>query len=81
MPYRSLVPKNIENMLMAGKLMSMTEDFKRDCLPENMASGQAAGIAAAVCIKKGITPRELEKDVSEVQKILQQQGAILYTNY
>jgi hypothetical protein len=78
LPYRSLVPKNVENMIMTGKLMSVSEDFKRDCLPENMASGQAAGIAAALCAKKGITPRQLEQDVSELQDILVNQGAILF---
>jgi len=35
-------------------------------------------VAAALCAKKGITPRQLEKDVSELQKILVKQGAILY---
>jgi hypothetical protein len=78
LPYRSLVPKNVENMIMAGKLMSVSEDFKRDCLPENMATGQATGIAAALCAKKGITPRQLEQDVSELQDILVNQGAILF---
>jgi hypothetical protein len=78
LPYRSLVPKNVENMIMTGKLMSVSEDFKRDCLPENMATGQAAGIAAALCAKKGITPRQLEQDVSELQDILVSQGAILF---
>jgi hypothetical protein len=76
-PYRSLVPKNVENMLMAGKLTSVTEDFKRDLLPENMTAGQAAGVAAAICARKGITPRQLEEDVSELQDILRKQGAIL----
>ena len=77
-PYRCLVPKNVENMLITGKLMSTTEDFKRDVLPDNMVYGQASGVAAAVCVKKGVTPRQLEKDVSELQSILQKQGAILF---
>ncbi|MEM3703600.1 MAG: FAD-dependent oxidoreductase [Candidatus Bathyarchaeia archaeon] len=80
-PYRCLVPKNVENLLLAGKCISVSEDFKRDCLPENMATGQAAGVAAAICAKKNITPRQLEQDVSVLQKILQQQGVILYTKY
>lgn len=63
---------------MTGKLMSVSEDFKRDCLPENMATGQAAGIAAAICARKGITPRQLEQDVSELHDILLKQGAILF---
>jgi hypothetical protein len=76
-PYRSMVPKNVENMLMTGKLVSVTEDFKRDLLPDNIVWGQAAGIAAALCAKKGITPRQMEKDVKELQDILVKQGAIL----
>lgn len=55
----------------------MHEDFKRDQLPDNMIWGQAAGIAAAVCVRRGLTPRELESDVSEVQEILRKNGAIL----
>ncbi|MEM2703483.1 MAG: FAD-dependent oxidoreductase [Candidatus Bathyarchaeia archaeon] len=75
------MPKKVENLLLAGKIISISENFKRDCLPENMATGQAAGVAAAICAKKNITPRELEQEVSELQKILQQQGAVLYTKY
>jgi hypothetical protein len=77
-PYRSLVPKNVEGMIMTGKLMSCTEDFKRDLLPDNLVYGQAAGVAAALCAQNGITPRQLEKDVSALQDILQKQGAILF---
>jgi len=72
------VPKGIEGMLLTGKLVSVSPDFKRDLLPDNIIWGQAAGVAAAVCIRKGITPRELEADVSEVQDILRNKyGAIL----
>ncbi len=76
-PYRSLVPKEVENLLITGKLVSVTEDFKRDLLPDNLATGQAAGIAAALCARKNIAPRQLEKDVKELQAILVKQGAIL----
>jgi len=78
LPYRSLVPQNVENMLIVGKLQSISEDFKRDCLPENMATGQAGGVAAALCARKGISPRQLEADVSELQDILVRQGAVLF---
>jgi hypothetical protein len=76
-PYRCLVPKNVENMLITGKLTSVSEDFKRDLLPENIATGQAAGVAAALCALKGLTPRQMEQDVKELQNILKKQGAIL----
>jgi hypothetical protein len=43
-----------------------------------MITGQAAGVAAALCARDGITPRQLEKDVAELQKILISQGAVLH---
>ena len=77
-PYRCLVPKEIENLLVAGKAISTDRDSYARFLQETMMTGQAAGIAAAICAKKNITPRDLEQDVSELQKILLDQGAILY---
>ena len=77
-PYRALVPLGLENLLIAGKAISTERACHHRFLMETMVTGQAAGVAAGLCAKKGITPRELEKDVSELQSVLQQQGAILY---
>lgn len=77
-PYRCLVPRVVENLLVAGKAVSADRDSYKRFLQETMVTGQAAGVAAAVCAGKGITPRRLEQDVSELQKILLEQGAILY---
>ena len=77
-PYRCLVPRNVENLLVAGKPISTDRDAYHRFLQQNMVTGQAAGVAAALCARQNITPRELEKDVSELQEILIQQGAILY---
>jgi hypothetical protein len=77
-PYRCLVPKNIENLLVAGKAISTDRDAYQRFLQQTMVTGQAAGVAAALCAKENITPRELEKDVSKLQKILLQQGVILF---
>ncbi len=77
-PYRCLVPKNVENLLVAGKAISTDRDAYHRFLQQTMVTGQAAGVAAALCAKKAITPRELEKDVSALQEILVKQGAILY---
>jgi hypothetical protein len=77
-PYRSLVPVGIEGLLVAGKPICTDETTYKRFIVSTMVTGQAAGVAAAVCAKKGITPRELEKDVKEVQDILVKQGAILY---
>ena len=77
-PYRCLVPKEVENFLVAGKAIATDRDAYHRFLQQTMVTGQAAGVAAALCVKQNITPRELEKDLSELQKILQEQGAILY---
>jgi hypothetical protein len=77
-PYRCLVPQVIENLLVGGKAISTDRDSYKRFLQETMVTGQAAGVAAAICARKGITPRQLEQDVSELQSILLKQGAILY---
>lgn len=76
-PYRCLVPLDVENMLVAGKHVSTDRDAYLRYLHQTMVTGQAAGAAAALCVKKGISPRKLEEDVSELQKILKEQGAII----
>ena len=75
-PYRCLVPRKIDNLLAAGKCVSTDRPAYLRYVHQTMVTGQAAGVAAALCARDGITPRELEKDVSELQKILTQQGAM-----
>jgi len=77
-PYRSLVPKNVEGLLVAGKPICTDETTYKRFIVSTMVTGQAAGVAAAICAKKGFTPRQLEGDLSEVQEVLVKQGAILY---
>ena len=78
LPYRILVPRDVENMLVAGKMVSATRECALRFLPETMETGQAAGVAAAISVRSGCTPRQLEDDISEVQKTLEGQGAILF---
>ena len=66
-----------ENLLVAGKCVSTDRDAYLRYLHQTMVTGQAAGVAAALCARDGVSSRELEKDVSELQKILKEQGAIL----
>jgi hypothetical protein len=77
-PYRCLVPKKIDNLMAAGKCVSTDRPAYLRYLHQTMVTGQAAGAAAGLCIKKGLTPRELEKDVSELQTILVENGAIVF---
>lgn len=76
-PYRCLVPQQVENMLVAGKCVSTDRDAYLRYLHQTMITGQAAGAAAALCAKTDVSPRELESDITELQKILKSQGAIL----
>lgn len=77
-PYRCLVPLGLENFLVAGKHISAEHEAYHRFLQQTTVTGTAAGTAAALCVKKGITPRELEKDVKDLQDALLKQGAILY---
>lgn len=75
-PYGSLVPKRVENLLVACRAAGMTHDahnlwrMQRDI----MALGEAAGVAAAVAIRSGNTVRKV--DVKTVQKRLVERKAI-----
>jgi hypothetical protein len=77
LPYRILVPKKVENFLAAGKCVSTDRPSYLRYLHQTMVTGQAAGAAAALSVKKGITPRELENSVKDLQDILVSQGAII----
>lgn len=78
-PYRCLVPLEIEGLLVAGRCISGTHEahasyrVKGPCL----AMGQAAGTAAAVSCKHKLQPRLLNVDI--LRKELIQQGVVLDT--
>lgn len=76
-PYRSLIPVKVENLIVACRVLSASfEAHGAVRIQPNMrAIGQAAGVAAALCVKKGIKPRQL--DGNELRRALVQQGANL----
>lgn len=80
-PYRSLVVKGLEGLLVAGKAICTDRPSHHRFLMQTCVTGDAAGAAAALCTQKGITPRQLEADVSELQDILLQRGAILHGTF
>lgn len=69
-PYRSLVPKKIDGLLVAGRCLSMTHLALASArvMGPAMATGEAAGKAAALSIKDGVEPRDI--DVKKLQKVL-----------
>lgn len=76
-PYRSLLPKNIDNLLVAGRCISATHEAQASIriMPIVTTLGQAAGVAAAVACKAGVAPRNA--DINEIQKILIDSGAFI----
>jgi hypothetical protein len=76
-PYRSLVPLELEDLLVAGRCLSATHEAAGAVrvMPPCFAMGQAAGAAAALAVEFNTTPRNLE--VPRLQALLKKQGAIL----
>lgn len=77
-PYRSLVPLGVEQLLVAGRCISADHDAhaRSRNMPACMATGQAAGIAAAVAINEGVPVRAVP--VNKVQEILRNMGMPLH---
>lgn len=73
-PYRSLLPRQIENLLVAGRCASAT--FLGHAAGKSMGNmmelGQAAGVAAALCSRENVTPREL--NIKILQATLREMG-------
>jgi hypothetical protein len=77
-PYRCLIPQKIDNLLAAGRSVSATtlaSGAVRSQAPA-MAIGEAAGAAAAISLRSGVAPRNI--DIRQLQKTLLQQGALLF---
>ncbi len=85
-PYRCLIPKAVDNLLISGRCISTTpgqtssgptlgsyNDMKS--IPTVMTYGEAAGTAAALCVQQDVTPREL--DPALLQESLSKHGALL----
>ncbi len=72
-PYRSIYSVNVPNLLFAGRCMSVTHIALGTVRVEATLStvGQAAGTAAALCVRHGVMPRELgERHLQELQQRL-----------
>ena len=76
-PYRCLVPLKVENLLVAGRCLSADAEAAGAVrvMPPAMAMGQAAGTAAALCVKTGVTPRAL--NAAQLVDLLKKQGVFL----
>lgn len=76
-PYRALIPKKLDNLLVAGRSISCDRAMQGAIrtMPACFATGEAAGLAAAVAGGKGGDVREV--NVRRLQDRLIRQGAFI----
>ena len=76
-PYRSIVPEKVDALLTAGRCISATHVSMAagKSMGNCVATGHAAGLAAAMSAQKGIMPRELK--VAQIQDALLKDGVDL----
>jgi hypothetical protein len=76
-PYRILLPKTVDNLLVAGRCASMSHDGQSSARVSGpcLVMGQAAGVAADLALKDRVAPRKV--DVRRLQDRLQTAGAFL----
>ena len=79
-PYRCLVPRGIDGLLAAGRCLSAESEAAGAVrvMPPCMAMGQAAGTAAALAARAGISPRQV--DIGTLTQALKEGGAYLPKN-
>lgn len=77
-PYRSLLPKGVDNLIVAGRCGSATHlgHAAGKSMGNMMEIGQAAGVAAALCSAEGTTPKQL--NVKKLQDQLCSLGVKLF---
>jgi len=78
LPYRCFLPKGLEGLMVAGRCISGTHRAHASyrVMSICMAMGEAIGIAAALSVSKGCTPRQL--DVTLLQKTMTEKGIVLF---
>jgi hypothetical protein len=76
-PLRCLLPQEVEGLIVAGRCISGTHEAHSSyrVMPVSVATGQAAGVCAALAVRRGRPPRAIP--ASEVQDELVRQGANL----
>ncbi|MDO8389709.1 MAG: FAD-dependent oxidoreductase [Actinomycetota bacterium] len=76
-PYRILVPLDVEGVIVAGRCVSATHEAAGSLrvMGQTIAMGQAAGVAAALAIESSVELRQV--DIPTLQGRLRDQGAVL----
>ena len=77
LPYGITVSRDIEGLMFSGRCCSMDAVVMSSArvMPICMAIGEGAGVGAALAVKHGISPRDV--DIEELRSILKKNGALL----
>lgn len=76
-PYRSLIAKNFDNLLVAGRCISCDHVAQSAIriMPLCAAMGEAAGAGASISVKR--KEKAADTDISEIQASLKENGAFI----
>jgi 2-polyprenyl-6-methoxyphenol hydroxylase-like FAD-dependent oxidoreductase len=76
-PYRSIIPQGIDNLIAPGRAISADWDVLGPyrIMPAVIAMGQAAGVSAATAAESGVAMRDI--DVTVLRDTLRTQNAIV----
>lgn len=76
-PYRCLLPRDTDGLLVAGRCLAASREAIGSARmgAQCMAYGEAAGTAAAIAAKRGITPRAVDR--TALRQALKEQRAIV----
>lgn len=77
LPYRMLLPKGVDNLLVAGRCASMTHGGQSAARVSGpcFVMGEAAGTAAALALRRDLRPRDLA--AADLQRQLEANGVFL----
>lgn len=75
-PYRALLPRNLEGVVVACRALSLTHDAHHEFRMQRdmQRLGEAGGLAAALAARQGVPLRGI--DLRELQRLLRQSGAL-----
>lgn len=76
-PYGTMLPKKLDGLLTAGRSICVEAKLVEDSrlIGACLTTGHAAGAAAALAVKDGCRPRDV--DIPKLQALLREQGAYL----
>ncbi len=76
-PYRSLIPQKVSNMLVAGRCISSDHGAQASyrIMPTVCCIGEAAGVAAGLAVKEKTDVRDV--DIKQLQTILKSNNAFI----